>query len=445
MNAKPALVTESRPAVGPHARRSARVALTALVAILVVAINLLQACSFKGQAGILETPADVYDALDSSVYVTPEVQDRWSVIDEPLLKVEHGESCARAPWAATEDHLGLRIIENHRLPTGFDGTVFLNGWLVEYKGTDHHVVGTGTTIFNIVKLNNQLVWNAGGVIGDAKGKVGYRWCYSYTVMAWKKPSTDPTAPVFDTKMDIDAIVSDPQAKLMYVDNGSLTTGGLHTFGSSFRTKGKPPRARLLAGFGHTFTGDDHHVLQVGLDLGVPKIRRKRIRWSSDVVFKDNGTPRYRSAEIVSILRGESVAMWRPQSVILERGDGVPGVYPNDLTLTARSPSSCPSNATPAEQRTHYAITGVPYTWAIPMLTGWDIGDPCDDNHVKFVGAQLEDWHYERNPGDASGTLYYTVVTRFADKDQKPGMVDRVQVDVLGVNPILPPGKDPGAA
>ena len=432
------------PATRAKRRRDrTRLVVLAVVSALVVAINLLQACSFQGQAGILQTPADVYDALDSSVYVTPEEQERWSVIDDPLFKVLHGRSCGRAPWAATEEHLGLRIIENVLLAPGFDGTVFLNGWLVEYKGTDHHVVGLGTTIFNIVQLGNQLVWNAGGVIGDVGGEVGYRWCYDYTVLSWKRPSTDPTQPVFDERMDIAAIVSDPRARLMYVDGGDQGPGGLHRFPASFKTTGKPPRARLLAGFGKTFLDDDHHVLQLGFDLGKARVKRKNIKWQTETILKDNGAPRYRAAEIVSVLKGDSVTMWRPQSVVLESGDGTPGVYANDVVLAERTPSSCPPAALASEQFTTYRIDGVPFTWAIPMLTGWDVGDPCDDNHVKFAGVEIIDWHYERPAGQASGELYYTVATRFADKDRLPGMVDRVQVDVLGVNPILPPGRDPG--
>lgn len=424
-------------------RETGRLLALGVVATAVVAINLLQACSFEGQAGVLQTPADVYDSLDSSVYVTPEEQERWTVIDDALFKVLHGRSCGRLPYAATQDHLGLRVIENVRLAPGFDGTVFLNGWLVEYKGTDHHVVGLGSAIWNIVQLGDQLVWNAGGVIGDASGEVGYRWCYDYTVLSWKRPSTDPTRPVFEARMDIAAIVSDQRAKLMYVDGGAQDLGGMHSFGASFKTTGKAPKARLLAGFGNTFVDDDHHVLQLGFDLGKVKVKRKNIKWQTDVIFKDNGTPRYRSAEIVSVLKGDSIAMWRPQSVVLESGDGTPGTYANEIVLSERSPSSCPSSVLESEQFTTYRIDGVPYQWAIPMLTGWDIGDPCDDNHVKYAGAEIIDWHYERPAGQAFGKLYYTVATRFADKDAKPGMVDRVQVDVLGVNPVLPPGKDPG--
>lgn len=432
-----------RCVLGRQRRTRGQALALGVVAVAVLAINLLQACSFRGHGQVIQTPDDVYDALDSSVYVSPEESQRWSVIDDDLFKVEHGYSCARANQAATTDHLGLRIIENVELAPSFDGTVFLNGWLLEYKGTDHHVVGLGTSIFNIVQLGNQLVWNAGGVIGDKGGEVGYRWCYSYTVLSWKRPASGPIVPIFQEHVDIAAIVSDPHAKLMYVDGSQSASDTLHVFPASFKTTGKAPSGRLLAGFGNTFADTDHHILQLGFDMKLPKIKRKKIKWQSEMVFKDNSDRAYRGAEIVSVLQGDSVHMWHPANVTLQSGDGTPGVYANEVDLVPRSPSTCPGTAYPSEKFTSYAITGVPYTWAIPMLTGWDIGDPCDDNHVKYASAQIEDWHYARNPGDVFGTLYYTVSTRFADQDHKPGMVDRVKVDVLGVDPILPPGKDPG--
>jgi hypothetical protein len=413
-----------------------------VLGVLVLAINLLQACSFHAHADIIQTPDDVYDALDSSVYVTPVDASRVNVIDDDLLKAEHGYTCALADVAATEDHLGVRVIDNFHLAPGFDGTVFLNGWVLEYKGTDHHVLGLGTSLFNIAQLNDQLVWNAGGVIGDKNGDDGYRWCYAYTVVSWKRPTATGPVGIFREHVDISAIVSDQHAKLMYVDGSQSASDTLHVFPSTFKTTGRPPRGRLLAGFGSTFTDDDHHVLQLGFDMKPAKIKRKKIKWQSEMILKDNSDRGYRGAEIVSVLQGESVNVWHPSHVTLLSGDGTPGIYPNEVDLVPRAPSSCPGTPYPTEKYYNYAITGVPYTWAIPMLAGWDIGDPCDDNHVKFAGASIDSWHYERAPGGL-GTLYYTVATKFADQDHKPGMVDAVKVDVLGINVIGPPGRDPG--
>jgi len=54
-----------------------------------------------------------------------------------------------------------------------------------------------------------------------------------------------------------------------------------------------------------------------------------------------------------------------------------------------------------------------------------------------VGVSIEDFRYELAPGASNGTLTYTVRTKFSDKDGYPGMSDRFQVDVLGINLLSP--------
>ena len=405
------------------------------VGCAVVALNLLQACGFTGPS--IQSPQDVYDTLDRSRYVDPTDGDRWTVVDDAKLRVEHGWACAEAPSAASKEYIGLRVLGFTKLPKNFDGTVFLNGWHLEYQDGDHHVIGLGTSIFNIAQLNDTLVWNAGGVISDDNGDDAYRWCYDYTTVAWARPSTSPFGNLQQPHVDIQALTSDPQATLMYVDGGYLN--GVGKIPSVYKSKGKAPRGVLLAGFGMSHLDDDHHVLQLGFDLGKPKIKRKKIKWTSDVVLKDDSQRDPRSAEIVSVLTGESVNVFHPASAWIEGGDGTPGVVANDLHLTARTDTSNACLGSPAARTVEMAIVTPPYTWAIPMLTGWDIQDPCHDDHVAHVGAWIEDFHYVLAPGAANGTLYYTIKTNFGDEDDFPGMSDRVQVDVLGINLLQPLG------
>ncbi len=414
-----------------------------LVGILTVAVGLMQACGFTIAA--VQTPQDVYDILDESQYVEPYATDRWTVIDDPKLRVEHGWACAEAPRAASAEYIGLRVLGFTRLPNGFDGTVFLNGWHLEYQKKDHEVVGLGTSIFNVAQLNDTLVWNAGGVLSDGNGDDAYRWCYEYTTLAWARPQSDrfPTGIVMP-RVDIQAIHSDPRATLMYVD--TVTNGGVAKVPSSFRTTGKPPRGVLLAGFGSSYTDTDHHVLQIGFDLGKTKIKRKRIKWKSDVVLRDDdGDDPTRSAAIVTVLAGESVNVFRPASAWVEGGDAAIGQVANDLRLGARSggtSGACLGSA--AERSVEMAIVTPAYTWAIPMLTGWELRSPCGDEHVAHAGVWIENFRYVREPGASNGTLYYTIKTNFGDKNGFPGMADQVQVDVLGINLLQPPGVDPGA-
>ena len=414
--------------------RAGRFSAATLLGFVIGTVYLLPACGFTVQA--VQTPQDVYDILDDSRYVEPYAGNRWTVVDDPKLRVEHGWSCAQAPSAASQEYIGLRILEFTQLPTNFNGTVFLNGWHLEYKSKDHHVVGLGATIFNIAQLNDKLVWNAGGVLSDNDGNDGYRWCYEYTTVAWPKPSTGPIGvPNLQPYVDVQALHSNPQARFMYVDGS--TVDGVDKIAGSYRSTGRKPRAVLLAGFGASHADDDHHVLQIGFDLGKPKVKGKRIKWTSSVAFKDKSTRNPRTAEIVSVLSGESVNVFHPPSASVVGGDAPLGGVTNDFTLRARTDvyDACLGGA--AERTVQMAVVTPPYTWAVPMLTGWDLQNPCNDSHLTHAGVWIEDFHYVRASGASNGTLYYTIKSNFGDKDNFPGMTDRVQVDVLGINLLQP--------
>lgn len=387
----------------------------------------------------------MHDILDESQYVSPYAEDRWTVIEDPMFRVEHGFACAAASRAASSEYIGLRILGFTQLPAGFDGAVFLNGWHVEYQKKDHHVVGFGTSIFNVAQLGGTLVWNAGGVLSDDDGDDAYRWCYEYTTLAWPRPKTSPIHdPVLKPRVDIQAIHSHPRATLMSVD--TVRTGGVAKIPGKFRAKGgKAPRGVLLTGFGSSYTDEDHKVLQIGFDLGKTKIKRKRIKWKSDAILRDdNGDDPARFASIVSVLTGDSVNVFRPASAWVEGGDAAIGQEANDLKLAPRTGGTSGACLGSASERTiEMAIVTPAYTWAIPMLTGWDIGSPCGDENLTHAGAWIDDFRYVREPGSSNGTLYYTIKTNFGDKDGFPGMSDRVQVDVLGINRLEPPGVKPG--
>jgi hypothetical protein len=415
------------------ASRYGRICALTAAGIAAVAVNLLQACGFEGYSDApLKTPAEVYALLNDAPFTTPSASDRWTVTEEAgRIKVEHGWSCADLAHAATKEQLGAGILETARLPDGFAGTVFLNGWSLEYANGDHNVLGLGSAIFNVYQVGNQLLWNAGGMISDENGDDPFRWCYRYTILAWPKGSS---------QVDIDAVHSEPSGKLMFVDaeQGS-SQGVLHSIPGSYRSKGKrpqkrkPPRGRLLAGFGVVWADDDHDVLQIGFDLGPASISGRRIDWISKTILKENAAScRFRSADIVTILRGGSVRFWQPQTVVLESGSGTPGPKPNAWTLAPRATSPCPNVGAGAGRVYHFAIDDLPYRWAVPMLTGWDVGDVCNDNNVERVGAWIEDFDYAPPAGGQPGKLYYTVRTLLADEDDFPGMRDQVKVGVLGV-------------
>jgi hypothetical protein len=417
-----------------------RLAAATVVAVAVIGLNLLQACTYTPPAS-LETPADVYAIIDGAPYVNPTEQQRSVVVDTPgKLHVEHGRSCARADQAASESYIGMRITDNVLLPKGYTGTVYQNGYELQYEDEDHHVLGLGSAIYNVHQLGDILFWDAGGVISDHNGDDAYRWCYSYTVVAWPKPKPATVITALLPHLDIEAVQVDETSGLIFSDLGS---GTVHRIKGAYQSPDRAPRGVLLDGFAVSFTDNDHHLLQLGFDLGKPKFRGRKAKWRSDVVLKDNDTQEFRSAELVTILKGDSVEVFQPSTVVIEGGNEPRGPIGNDVRVQAAKPEHFCTTVGNTFKRRQITVSTPPYTWAMPMLTGWNLREGCNDEHKRRVGAWIESFSYVRDPGGTSGTLRYTVADAFGDDNPEP-FFDNLQVDVLGIK--LLPGQtvvDPG--
>jgi hypothetical protein len=404
---------------------------TAAIAVIGGAlVNLLGACSFSPAQG-LQTPADAYQLMNSTPYASITSSDRVTVVDDAnRVKVQHGFSCAHAEQAASDSSLGIRVQESADLPPNYDGTVFLNGWKLEYSDGDHHVAGIGTTIFNVETIDNQLVWDAGGVISDDNGDDPYDWCYNYTLVFWPKSSR-----LFNMK----SVFANRTGRLIFVDGGAASsTTSVHQIPGSFTTANLLPAANLLSGFGMAFDSGDHHILQVLFNLGPPQISGSTIGWTSATSLKDNAAKRnYHAAEVVTVLKGGNATVWQPPLVQRQKTNGQWVPYANAFPLTPRNQSPCPDAAIiPDEKVYHFQIPNVPFGWAVPMLTGWDLGDICTDHHVKKIGAWISDFDYARQPGAPTGTLTYTVHTTFRDDGSITGSMgsrENLAVSVLGIN------------
>src|SRR5262249_13721797 len=188
------------------------------------------------------------------------------------------------------------------------GTVFLNGWRLQYNDGDHNVLGLGSAIYNVTEGRNgdqfELHWDAGGVLSDELGQDAYEWCYWYTMVFWKRWSSS-----------FDAVAFNQAGTFVHADN--------HDPGNDTAVRNLPgtfmdaygPRAVLPRGFGLTADDGDHNLLQAGFDLGVPVSSGNTLTWTAQTLFKDND-PRfnYYGAALVSVLSSRSVQMCRPATV-----------------------------------------------------------------------------------------------------------------------------------
>jgi hypothetical protein len=80
----------------------------------------------------------------------------------------------------------------------------------------------------------------------------------------------------------------------------------------------------------------------------------------------------------------------------------------------------------------YSVGNVPYDYATPVLTGWDMQYACPDHHVERIGVYLVEFEYVKDPNAATGTLNYTICSTMRD-DSDNGHLAKYKVSVLGFN------------
>ncbi|MEO7358343.1 MAG: CARDB domain-containing protein [Ignavibacteria bacterium] len=393
-----------------------------------------------------DTPfAEVTDSSSSTV-----------VFAQDTIAVFHGSACARSSKDGTEDI--IKIEGARDLPSfATNATVFLNGWKFEYLDKDHHVAGIGAVIRNI-KLEENLVtkvitlkWEATGILSDKNFDDSYSMCYTFTVVAWADANVSLAIDQDDGKCSD----TDPKTVNFFGASNENTTTAL----SSYRTFLNNPAfigsreiAILPRGFGMGWMGGcdiDHKLLHIGynLDHSVPFIKSENYRkagaefnpafqdsaakidsgfvsWESHAIFKDNDARReYDFGEIVSGMSGNDVFVIDPPYSILPKED--------DCGIGTGTIFSGPQ---PPEE---FVIKNIPFQYAVPMLTGWELGYFCDDENIKRAGIRIENWTYTRDPLSGTGTLRYKLSSDFADKGNDNSTFRSHNVTILGIKPLIP--------
>lgn len=369
-------------------------------------------------------------ALNMAPVVAPSSQSREIVYEVPgTIRVEHGQACVSVPRAASSTEFAFRIQQSETFPGAYadSGAIFMNGWKLRYLNSDHHVQGFGSAIVNVREARTpeglQLQWEAGGVIADQNGDDPYEWCYSFTLVGWLRASTG-----FD-------MVSS-ERNLSYIkaaDPGNVSA--VHAIdGLARNVYGNG--AVLPQGFAMMW-GDhsDRHVLQAGFDLGQHYAAGSgQMAWTSRSLFKDNAVVNdFYIGQLVSTLSYSAPEQFHPAEVLVETANGwTPQA--NKVALTPfDGDSSCTAvgNSTPTLR--NYRVD-VPYAYAVPVLSGWELGYVCTDHHVRQIGTAIVDWRFERRADGLGGSVFYTVEQALGDDSDNINYA-RVSVDILGLKPM----------
>lgn len=380
---------------------------------------------------------------------TPVFEDVGTII------VYRGMGCAESKLPDTQQAI---VVEEYlNLPRyAVNATIFLNGWHLRYLNGKHNVAGLGTSIYNIRLENGPigqiLRWRAGGALSDDNFDDPYSWCYTYTIVAWNPANLALVVDHDDGPCS--AKPEDTRDANYFADAlNKETTTALSAFPSFIQNPafvGSKTVAILPRGFGYLWKYScnpvDHQVLQVAYNLDHGEIFMEKgktyqkglgdttrgdnsivdqgyVSWETYAIFKDNdGRRDYRFGEIVSGLGGNEVGVVQPPFAILPI---------EDFSWDPLNPfTTCVSSAGPIQTK-DYEIDTVPYKYAIPMLTGWDLSHSCDDDKVEEVGAWISDWSYDPNN---PGTLRYKLSSVLRTGN---AFSTRHKVTILGLRPVTP--------
>src|SRR5262249_29801638 len=150
-----------------------------------------------------------------------------------------------------------------------------------------------------------------------------------------------------------------------------------------------------------------------------------VSWNSDAILKANDSRRaYQFGELASGLGGRDVGVVQPPFAVLPY-DGAGAFLGNG-----------------GIQHERIAIDRVPFRYAVPMLTGWELAYGRADRHVQQLGVWIDQFSYEPTPATTTGTLRDTLSNLLLD-DGEPGYYARHKVTILGLRPI-PGGGTTGA-
>ena len=373
---------------------------------------LLGSCSYDP-----EVAHDFCEEVEALPLTPLTAQDQHVVLETPgTIMVIHGSGTAQL---GSGDY--VKVEEFAERPSYANrAAVILNGWRVRYRGDDQHVRAFGTMLGKIRLERDRVVWNAIGLLRDNDAEEGYEWTYHYTVVIWDGTELDIRVNQDDAEKfcGADTTKSD---NFFFAENERTTTA-LSSFSSFCESPAFPDRgpvAILPRGFGFVYNDDDHHVLQVGYDVdhgetivdpekkyrkgtGIENpltgpaslVGARFVSWDTDCILKDNDNRRsYTFGEMVSACGGSDVGVIQPPFSILpveDKGSNEP----------------CVTQAGATESHDG-AIDQIGYEYAIPMLSGWQLGygqatKGCDDHHVKEMGVWIDDWAYTKSPGSPTG-------------------------------------------
>jgi len=294
------------------------------------------------------------------------------------------------------------------------------------------VWAAGTWITNSRIEGRTLKWEATGLLVDEKPDDPYEWCYYYTVVAWNPRFLD--------------IVAEPD-EVENMTRSSVRRSPLISVPSYFQSERYASKKEVVVlprGFAFRQSGlDDSHLQHIAYNLTHSEsfIENKKygildeppltpptskagsgyVSWETQAIFRSSSYRNYHFYEWNATLGGDSVRQLQPPFTILPTNvrENIGGGRQGEMTDSI-------------------VIGNIPFDYAVPMLTGWDLRyDFGNAEHITKVGVWLTDFEYKRRAAEDIGTLRYDVTSALYDKNKQPGYSFRHKVSILGLESKRP--------
>ncbi len=370
-----------------------------------------------------ESPPDLsipfYNATQELAF---EDEDRFVMVEgSECVQRDHG------PGSATM----LIFIE---MPDYVDrGTVVLNGWDLRYLNGDHEIrqIRADITHSKLVTGGGSpnLVFEVQGEISDQNWDDDYEFCVYYTAIGYNSTAID--AVIEGDYSGITAWALQREAE------GPVST--LETIWTDGSLKSGDSAAVIPRGFNFQYDNEaecewrlpfpckwedpaDHHLIQVAYSLfqtGASPNPDGNLHWVTQTIFKDNSIRAHWIEIRASLIGGTSVEL---------RADFLP------LNPRSGGIDICRSTGDGKVRTETVRVDDLPFDYAVPMLTGWDLNYECDDQHVERVGIWIHDIHFD----PATNGLEYQVSSILRDDNGNPDFNADHRITILGLNRVSGP-------
>ncbi|MGR9046224.1 MAG: hypothetical protein ACU83N_13075 [Gammaproteobacteria bacterium] len=354
-----------------------------------------------------------------------EATRRTAFEDDGKFVMVEGSECIRrdhGPGSATM----LVIVD---MPNYVDrGTALLNGWDLRYLHGDHEVRQLRADIIHSKLVTGggsppRLVFEVQGELSDQNWDDDYEFCAHFTGIGFNSTW-------FDARIEGDYDGIDAWA-LQTEDEGAVTT--LESLWTEGTLKGSDSIAVIPRGFNFQYDNEfecewrifpckwedpaDHHLLQVAYSLyqtGATPNPDGNPHWVTQTIFKDNSVRAHWVETRASLIGGRSVVL---------RTDPLP------LNPRSGGADICRNNQDGVVHTETVRVYDLPFDYAVPMLTGWDLSYECDDQHVQRAGVWLHDIRFDP---DSNG-MEYKISSILRDKNGAPSFNTAHRITVLGLN------------